>query len=230
MLDLLPENLPAPKPLPAFYPAVGTPRARIAFLAGCVQQVLDPEINWATLRVLARNGVEVIVPAGQGCCGALLMHTGNLADARNLASKNMRIFPQDVDAILTNAAGCGSGMKEYAQLFHGEPEEKAAQIFSKQVVDVSAFLAELGIIPTPAMAQPMKIAYHDACHLAHAQGVRQAPRDLLKSIPNLDLIEMNESDMCCGSAGTYNLQQPEIAASLGRRKAENIRNTNPRRW
>jgi glycolate oxidase iron-sulfur subunit len=225
MLALLPSNLPAAQPLPELYPAKGPRRARVALLSGCVQQVLDPQINWATLRVLAENGVETVIPKHQDCCGALSMHTGAAKQARALARQNIRIFPKDVDAILTNAAGCGSGMKEYGLLFKGLAEEKAAEAFARQVQDVSVFLEELGFRTPPALPKPLKVAYHDACHLAHAQGVQAAPRKLLKSIANLTLLEIPEGDMCCGSAGTYNLDQPLIAGELGQRKARNILNT-----
>lgn len=225
MLSLLPESLPpAGKPLPRLYPAIGQRRARVAFLAGCVQQVLAPEINWATLRVLARNGVEVVIPEGQGCCGSLMMHTGEAAAARDLARRNLPVFPKDVEAILTNAAGCGSGMKEYGLLFTGEPEAEAAQAFAHRVRDVSEFLAELGMVapPTPV---PVKAAYHDACHLAHAQRVVDAPRRLLRAIPQLTLLDIPEGELCCGSAGTYNIEQPQLADAIGQRKAHNILRT-----
>jgi glycolate oxidase iron-sulfur subunit len=203
-------------------PALGPRRARVALLAGCVQQALAPAINSATVRVLARNGVEVVIPADQGCCGSLMAHNGDAAFARTLARRNLRAFPADVDAVITNAAGCGSGMREYGLLFAGLPEEAAARAFAARVRDVSAFLDELGLLPPPPLAKPLRLAYHDACHLAHAQGITSAPRRLLRAIPNLTLLEIPEGDICCGSAGTYNLEQPEIAAQLGRRKAENI--------
>ncbi len=227
LLSLLPDELPPPaKPLPRVYPALGERRARVALLAGCVQQVLAPEINWATLRVLARNGVEVVIPAGQGCCGSLLLHAGEEAAARRLARQNLRAFSLEVDAILTNAAGCGSGMKEYGLLFKGETEEAAARELVNKVKDVAQFLDELGIdAPAPARLQPLKVAYHDACHLAHAQGVSAAPRRLLQRIPNLQLLEIPESELCCGSAGIYNIEQPALAEKIGRRKAENILQT-----
>ncbi len=225
MLSLLPDRLPDTKPLPEVTPAEGMPRARVALLAGCVQQVLAPEINWATLRVLAKNGVEVVIPKGQGCCGALMLHTGEARRARQLARNNLQVFPKDVDAIITNAAGCGSGMKEYGLLFNGQPEENEATAFAGQVKDVSAFLAELGLETPPPLNQPLKLAYHDACHLAHAQSVTEAPRQLLRSIGNVTLVDIPNGDICCGSAGTYNLEQPEIAETLGRRKAENILST-----
>jgi glycolate oxidase iron-sulfur subunit len=225
MLELLPARLPKPQPLPEIYPAKGTRRARVALLAGCVQQVLGPQINLATLRVLAENGVETIIPKHQDCCGALSMHTGAAGQARALARQNLRIFPKDVDAILTNAAGCGSGMQEYGLLFKGLAEEKAAEAFARQVKDVTVFLDELGFKTPGNLPKPLKVAYHDACHLAHAQGVQATPRKLLRSIANLTLLEIVEGDICCGSAGTYNLEQPAIAHELGQRKARHILNT-----
>lgn len=222
MVDLLPAELPKAAPLPYFYPAQGARRARVALLVGCVQQALAPEINWATLRVLSRNGVEAIVPQGQGCCGALSMHIGEASQARDLARANLGAFPTDVDAIVTNAAGCGSGMHEYPALFKGLAEEGAAIAFAEKALDVSVFLSRLGLMEPPALAQPLRAAYHDACHLANAQGVRSEPRALLSAIPNLTLLEIPEGELCCGSAGTYNLEQPAIAGQLGERKAKNI--------
>jgi glycolate oxidase iron-sulfur subunit len=226
MLALLPDRLPARQPLPAVYPAQGARRARVAMLAGCVQQALDPDINWATLRVLAANGVEVVIPPGQGCCGALMMHTGEAERARAQARAIMRLFPaDDVDAIITNAAGCGSGMHEYPLLFAGQPEEEQARAFSRRVKDISVFLVELGLLAPPPLAQALRLAYHDACHLAHAQGVTAPPRQLLRAIPGVTLVEVPEGEICCGSAGSYNIEQPEIAARLGGRKVRNILGT-----
>ena len=225
MIDLLPDSLPDAPPLPEIYPAQGPRRARVALLAGCAQQVLAPQINWATLRVLAENGVETIIPPAQGCCGALSMHSGAADQARSFARQNLKAFPDDVDAILTNAAGCGSGMKEYPLLFKSLPEENEARRFARQVQDVSVFLKDLGLKAPPPLPKPLKVAYHDACHLAHAQGIQSAPRELLRSIPNLTLLEIAEGEMCCGSAGTYNLDQPDIARELGQRKSRNIQET-----
>ncbi len=222
MLDLLPATLPRADPLPALIPAEGPRRARVALLTGCVQQALNPGINWATARVLARNGVEVVVPDGQGCCGSLAFHAGDLARARDLARVNVRVFPKNVDAILTNAAGCGSGMKEYGVIFAGQPEAVDARIYAGRVKDVTEFLDALGLIGAPSLPAPVRVAYHDACHLAHAQGVTAAPRRLLSAIAGLELAEIPEGDMCCGSAGTYNIEQPELAATFGRRKAQNV--------
>jgi glycolate oxidase iron-sulfur subunit len=222
MLDLLPEKLPETQALPDVYPAKGERRARVALLAGCAQQVLAPQINWATLRVLAENGVETVIPKDQGCCGALSLHAGAAEQAIAFARRNLHAFPKDVDAILTNAAGCGSGMKGYPLLFKGQPDEESAMAFARRVQDVSVFLDDLGFKAPPALPQPLRIAYHDACHLAHAQRIQSAPRKLLASIPNLTLLEIAEGDVCCGSAGTYNLEQPAIAGELGQRKADNV--------
>lgn len=225
MLDLLPDDLPPVVALPARVEAIGKRRARVALLTGCVQQALAPQINRATLEVLAANGVEVVVPAGQGCCGSLGFHAGELDRARDLARVNLRAFPKDVDAVLTNAAGCGSGMKAYDVLFTGQPEAVEAAIFVGRVKDVSEFLDALGILAPPALATPTRLAYHDACHLAHAQGIAAAPRRLLGAIPGLELVEIPEGELCCGSAGTYNIEQPGLAAQLGERKARNIIST-----
>jgi glycolate oxidase iron-sulfur subunit len=223
MVDLLPEKLPPAHPLPAYFAAEGERRARVALLAGCVQQELDPEIGWAAGRVLARNGVEVIVPAGQGCCGSLAMHAGEAAGARKLARRNLVAFPDDVDAVITTAAGCGSGMREYGALFLGEPDQEAAERLAARTLDVAEFLAELGLAAAPpALARPRRVAYHDACHLAHAQKVTAGPRRLLGAVEGLELLEPAEAELCCGSAGIYNVERPELAARLGERKARNL--------
>ena len=223
MLGLLPEQMPASQPLPSLIPAEGTQQARVALLAGCVQQVLAPDINWATVRVLARNGVEVVIPAGQGCCGALSMHNGEAGQATRLARHNLGIFELDaVDAIVTNAAGCGSGMHEYPLLFAGSADEARAEQFAAKVQDVSVFLDKLGIETPSALDEPLRVAYHDACHLAHAQGVRDAPRRLLTAIPGVTLAPIAEGEICCGSAGTYNIEHPELAQQLGQRKANAV--------
>jgi len=226
MLDLLPEKLPPRVALPPISPAQGKRRARVALLSGCVQQVLTPGINRATVDVLTGNGVEVVIPPRQGCCGALSMHTGAADQARALARRNFEAFNlSEVDAVVTNAAGCGSGMHEYPLLFAGEAEEQAARNFADKVQDVTVFLDALGIQPPPALPAPMTVAYHDACHLAHAQGVTDAPRRLLGAVPNLTLVPIPEGEICCGSAGSYNIEQPEIAAQLGQRKAAAILGT-----
>ena len=166
--------------------------------------------------------MEVVVPAAQGCCGGLAWHTGDLRAAQAFARRNLAAFPADVDAILTNAAGCGSAMHEYHLVLRGTPDEARAEAFRHRVLDVSVFLHRLGLRELPANPRPLKIAYHDACHLANAQGVRREPRALLRAIPGAELCELTNAHFCCGSAGTYNLDQPEIAASLGEQKARAV--------
>jgi glycolate oxidase iron-sulfur subunit len=223
MLDLLPRNIPPSQSWPKVTPARGERRARAALLIGCAQQVLDPDINTATIEVLSRNGVEVIVPPKQGCCGGLAWHTGELAAAQAFARRNLNAFPANVDAILSNAAGCGSAMHEYHLILRGTPDEARADALRKRVMDVSVFLARIGLREPPAgTGQPQRIAYHDACHLANAQNVRREPRELLRAIPGAHLLELADAHLCCGSAGTYNLDQPAIAASLGNKKAQAV--------
>lgn len=232
MLDLLPNTLPANQKIPAFTPARGPLRARVALLEGCSQQVLAPEINQATLEVLSHNGVEVHVPPGQVCCGALLLHSGDLEGARKLARQNLSAFAEVIvppakegpgfAALITNAAGCGSGLKDYAHLFLGMPEHAQAEAIGLKTQDITVFLAGLGLLAPPALPQKLRVAYHDACHLCHAQGVSDPPRQLLSAIPNLELVPLPQSDFCCGSAGTYNIEQPELALQLGQKKARFI--------
>lgn len=221
MLDMAPAEVPPAVALPRVTPARGERRARVALLAGCAQQVLEPDINAATIEVLTRNGVEVLVPEAQGCCGGLAWHTGDLEAARAAARRNLAAFPDDVDAILTNAAGCGSAMHEYHLILRGTADEARAEAFRKRVMDVSVFLARLGLREKPVgWGKARVVAYHDACHLANAQGVRAEPRALLQAIPGVEVRELANPHLCCGSAGTYNLDQPALAASLGRQKAE----------
>ena len=197
------------------FPAQGEQRARVAFFAGCMQRVTFAELNRATIRVLQANGCEVVVPAGQTCCGALHAHTGRRGTARELAMTNVLAF-EDVqfDALITNTAGCGSALKEYIQMFPGDSHEHEAIVkFSTRVRDVTEFLVELGLRP-PAGRVEINVTVQDSCHLIHAQKIRNAPRTLLASIPGLNLTEMRLADQCCGSAGVYNLTQPETAGAL----------------
>lgn len=230
MMDLLPRRLPSAVELPEWTPARGDRRARVALLAGCAQQVLDPDINRATIEVLSRNGVDVWVPPRQGCCGGLSWHTGDWAGARAFARRNLGVFEeQQVDAILTNAAGCGSAMHEYPLILSGTADETRARDLARRTLDVSVFLARIGMVEKPVgWETPVRVAYHDACHLANAQGVRAEPRSLLASIPGLELVEVPDAHLCCGSAGTYNVDQPVIAASLGSQKVTSIRRTGAR--
>ncbi len=204
-------------------PARGERRHRVGMLTGCVQSVFFPQVNAATARVLAAEGCEVVAPAEQGCCGALLVHAGEEEQALERARRTIEAFERaKVDTIVVNAAGCGSTMKEYGYLLRDDPKYAArAREFAAKCKDVSEFLAEL---EPRATRNPLKmrVAYHDACHLQHAQGVRTQPRALLARIPQLELMEIPEAAVCCGSAGIYNLVQPEAAAELGDRKAQNL--------
>ncbi len=229
MLSILPDRLSVDIPLPQFTPAEGTRRATVALLAGCVQQVLEPSINAAAIRVLSRNGVEVVIPQTQGCCGALALHNGDEKQAKRLARNNLLAFSEVIegnyDAMITTAAGCGSAILDYAYLLKGEPEQGQAQRLAEKCKDISVFLDELGLLPPPPLAQPLRIAYHDACHLAHAQKVTSPPRRLLEAIPHVRLVPIEQSEICCGSAGTYQFEQPQISRDLGLLKSKNIINT-----
>ena len=222
MLSLLPDKLPPARSLPTLLPAQGERRGKVALLLGCVQHVLAPEISHAAAQVLARNGVEVHIPREQGCCGSILLHVGEEARARDIARRNFACIPEDVDAIITTAAGCGSGMKDYELLFKGQADAARAAAFSRRVIDFSAYLAHLGLRETAGFSSQRRVVYQDACHLLHAQSHQSEPRALLNGIANLRLVEIADAGMCCGSAGTYNIDQPTIAAELARRKAEAI--------
>ncbi|HVS16087.1 MAG TPA: (Fe-S)-binding protein, partial [Thermoanaerobaculia bacterium] len=223
-LDLLPARSPQrPVTLTAPSPPAATARGRVALLRGCVQSVLAPELERCTVAVLHAFGWRVEIPAGQGCCGGLALHAGDLDQARALAARNLNAFDDGYDAIVTNAAGCGSALRETATLFAGSEREAAARRSSSRARDVSSVLAaSLGdAFPggLPPLPRPLRAVYHDPCHLQHAQGERRAPRTLLRAIPNLELVEPRESEICCGSAGTYNFEQPALADRLGERKA-----------
>lgn len=201
----------------------------VGLLTGCAQRVMFPQVNAATARVLAAEGCDVVAPAAQGCCGALALHAGRLDEARAFARRAIAAFEQPgVDRIGVNAAGCGSSMKEYGELLADDPAwADRARAFASKVRDASELVDELG--PPRATRHPLKlrVAYQDACHLAHAQGIRQAPRDLLASIPGVELLPIAEADVCCGSAGIYNLVEPDTARQLGDRKAGCIAAVNP---
>ena len=203
--------------------AVGTKRRRVGLLLGCVQREFFSQVNAATARVLTAEGCEVVAPQAQTCCGALLVHAGEEAGAMELARKTIDVFERaNVDTIVTNAAGCGSNVKEYVHLLRDDPEyAERAQRFSAKCKDISEILVELEP-RSPRHPLKLRVAFHDSCHLQHAQGVRSQPRALLASIPGLELAEIPESAICCGSAGIYNLVQPDAAKSLGDRKAEFI--------
>ena len=210
------------KRFPERVAARGTRRAVVGMLTGCVQSVFFPQVNAATARVLAAEGCDVLIPRGQGCCGALSLHSGREAEAQAFAQRAIATFEaEDVDAIVVNSAGCGSAMKEYERLLAGTGWAARAAALSARVRDLSEFLAELG----PAARRhplPVTAAYHDACHLAHAQRITRQPRELLRAIPELTLVELPDAGTCCGSAGVYNLLQPEAAGELGARKAQAV--------
>jgi len=209
--------------------AVGRERMVVAVLEGCVQRLAFSDVNAATIRVLSAEGCRVEAPAAQGCCGALPLHAGHIEQARELARHNIAVFEaSSIDRIVVNAAGCGSAMKEYGELFAGDPVwADRARRFSEKVRDVSQLLVELG--EARAVRHPIasRVVYHDACHLAHGQGVRAEPRAVLQAIPGLELLTPDEADICCGSAGIYNLVQPGPAAELGARKAGHIAALSP---
>ncbi|MBS1822882.1 MAG: 4Fe-4S dicluster domain-containing protein [Acidobacteria bacterium] len=209
--------------LPAVTAATNGKRLRVGMLAGCVQQVFFQHVNEATLRVLSAEGYEVVVPQHQSCCGALMVHSGIEDEARSLARKMIALFEKaDVDYIVINAAGCGSTMKEYEHLLRDDPAWAArAKAFSAKCRDISEIL----LLHPPQQTRnplPLRVAYQDACHLRHAQGIHAEPRSLLHGIPQLDVAEIAEANLCCGSAGVYNLLHPAPANELGDRKVENL--------
>ncbi len=222
-MESLAPRLGSPERIPPRTPAVGTRRRTVGLLTGCVQGTFFPDVNAATVRVLAAEGCEVIVPPGQGCCGALSSHGGREAQALRFAKSAIAAFERSgVDTIVVNAAGCGSHLKEYGHLLRDEPKwAQRAEALAGKVRDVTELLDELGPV-APRSSLPMVVAYQDACHLAHAQGIRDQPRRLLRGIPGVELRALVEAEICCGSAGVYNLLHPEPARELGERKARAV--------
>ena len=232
MLDLAPAKLPPPSPMqdPQVHRAQGERRGRVALLVGCAQTVLDPAINEATIRLLTRMGIEVVIPRGMGCCGALTHHMGKhdpaMASARaNIAAWTREIEGEGLDAILINTSGCGTTVKDYGFMFRTEPEKEQAERVSSLALDISEYLVRVGYRPT---REPpgLTVAYHAACSLQHGQRVTADPKTLLKGA-GFTVVEPAEGHLCCGSAGTYNLVQPEIARQLRERKLANIEATKP---
>ncbi|MDA0653807.1 MAG: heterodisulfide reductase-related iron-sulfur binding cluster, partial [Proteobacteria bacterium] len=233
MVESLPARVDPPSPTSApqvFAAEGGVRRKRVAMLTGCAQQVLGGRINEATVRILRRHGCEVIIAAGAGCCGALTHHMGREADARvaaraNLAAWGRELDGQGLDAIVINASGCGTTVKDYGHLFADDPEwrDTAARV-AELAVDVTELLADLGVRADAAPAGAPVVAYHDACSLQHGQRLSAPPRALLAA-SGFDVREIAEGHMCCGAAGTYTLLQPELSGRLGRRKAANVRAT-----
>lgn len=226
MQTIMPEvsKSPALESLPEVIPSrTDTTKSKAMLFTGCVMDVMFSEVNHATARVCTINGIEVHVPKQQICCGALQIHAGDRDQAKEMAKHNIDVFLESgVDCIVINAAGCGSSMKEYGELFKNDPEyrDKAKQ-FSDSVKDISELLVEVGFRP-PTGAVHRTITYQDACHLCHAQGIRKQPRQVLQSIPGLSLVEMNESDHCCGSAGIYNITHPDMSTDILNRKMGNV--------
>jgi len=222
---LLPSMPPADerRPLPPLTPAEGTRRGRVALLEGCVQSVVFGAHNRATARILALNGWEVVVPPGQGCCGALNAHGGDHARAVEMAKRTIDAFaPLRAEAVVVNTSGCGAHMKAFGRLLADEPAYAERAVgFARSVQDVSEFLAREPL-RGPLCAVPMTVTYHDPCHVVHGQKVRAQPRQLLAQIPGLKVVDLAESDWCCGSAGIYNLTQPEMATRLLNRKVDRV--------
>jgi glycolate oxidase iron-sulfur subunit len=225
MASLAPPVRRAPR-VPERVPARGERRAVVGMLTGCVQGEFFPRVNAATARVLAMEGCDVVVPRGQGCCGALSVHNGREAEAAAFARRTIDTFDAaGVEHVVVNAAGCGSSMKEYADLLSDDPTYAGrARRFAERVRDVSELLVELGPV-AGRHPLPVTVAYHDACHLGHAQRVRSQPRELLRGIPGLELREIADPEICCGSAGIYNVVNPEPARELGDRKARAVLDT-----
>jgi glycolate oxidase iron-sulfur subunit len=215
--------------LPEIIPANGTKRYRVGMLLGCVQRVFLPEVNNATVRVLTANGCEVVVPKLQGCCGALSHHQGQEAQTLELARQTIDVFSNlNLDAVLINASGCGHTLKEYGHILKDDPNyAERAKEFSLKVKDVQEFLDNVGLTATlsPLQDQPLAIAYQDACHMLHGQKISLEPRRLLRQIPNVILKESIDAALCCGSAGIYNILQPEVGHELGEMKVTNLTDT-----
>jgi glycolate oxidase iron-sulfur subunit len=227
MHGMLPRLKPHYGSLPHILPAEGTRRARVGLFLGCVSDSMYPETNFATAKVMQKNGCEVIIPRSQGCCGALHYHAGQEEPAVRFAEKNVAAFGfesdewKSLDAIVTNIAGCGAMLKDYGHLQH---HSEFGQAFAEKVKDISEFLVQLGPV-NPEHPLKLRGTYHDACHLCHAQQIRKPPRQLLEMIPGLEIVPLAESEICCGAAGSYNLTQPEMAERLGERKTRNILET-----
>jgi len=214
--------------IPEFTAARGERRFRVAMLTGCAQDLIFSDVNRDTVEVLAYNGCDVVTPRAQQCCGSLHAHNGELELARRLARQNLdQIPPEQYDAIITNAGGCGSHLKHYGQLLHDDPAYHArGELWDRKCKDVHEWLVHIGLRPPPTNgALPRLVTYHESCHLSHGQKIVSQPRQLLRAIPNLKLVELPEATWCCGSAGIYNITQPEMASQLLDRKMRNIQST-----
>lgn len=227
MQRFLPRLVPGGPALPEFLPAIGPRRARVALFTGCVADAVFRHAHWATARVLQQNGCDVVVPRQQVCCGAIHYHSGAAAPAMELAQTNSAAFDSaGVDAVIVNVAGCGSMLKDYGHIAHElEPANAglhdSLERCAAKMKDVSEFLADLGLVP-PTGEIKLRAVYQDACHLVHAQRIREQPRDLLARIPGLEIVQISEPEICCGAAGSYNLTEPEMSDRLAQRKLHNI--------
>jgi glycolate oxidase iron-sulfur subunit len=213
-----------PPEMPEILHAKGKKRYRVALLSGCVQSVFFSKTNYATVRVLRENGCEIVVPQNQSCCGALSVHSGRLSEGRKFAKQTIKTFEGlDIDAFVINSAGCGSTIKDYSELLKDDPEYSVrALALSEKTKDIMEFLSDTGI-EGDLKELNIKVTYQDACHIGHAQRIKEQPREVLKQIPGLELVEMPEADLCCGSAGIYNLVQPEMSQNLLERKMRNVK-------
>ncbi|MBP7003447.1 glycolate oxidase subunit GlcF [Amaricoccus sp.] len=232
MLAMAPARIEPPGPLdkPQVIPAVGPRRRRVALLTGCAQRALNGDINAATVRLLTRHGCEVVIADGMGCCGALTHHMGKVGESHASAARNIRAWMAEargagLDAVVVNASGCGTTVKDYGVMFAGDPLEADARVVAGLARDVSEVMADLGL-REPTQAEPMRIAYHAACSLQHGQQVRAAPKALLKAA-GFEVVEPRDAHLCCGSAGTYNLLQPELSGALRARKAATLEEKRP---
>ena len=227
LVTMLPRLGAPERALPEFLPAKGTRRAKVALFTGCVGDAVFRPTNWATARVLQENGCDVVIPRSQQCCGAIHFHAGSDEPARAFADTNVKAFDlDDVDAVIVNVAGCGAMLKDYGH--HWRDDQRAQrESLADKVKDISEFLDELGLVRPPGEIN-VTATYHDACHLGHAQKIKDQPRNLLMQIPGLNVVDLPETDLCCGAAGTYNLTQPEMSQRLSRRKLENIKSTGAR--
>lgn len=225
-IELLPKEISS-RPLPEFSPAKIQPaRGTVGFISGCVMSAMFAETNHSSVRLLNEAGFDVVTPKNQVCCGALFVHSGNLREGRKNAAKNIEVFArQPLSAIIINAAGCGSTLKEYSHLLDGTDLNNAARDFSSKVRDLTEFLVSNGFLERKFTPWPHRITYHDACHLAHPQRITLQPRQLVRAVAGENYVELPEADVCCGSAGSYNLTEPGMAARLQSRKVRNIAET-----
>lgn len=227
MYQQLPQLKPSARALPEFLPAIGERRAKVALFVGCVADAMFRHVHWATAQVLQENGCDVVIPPDQQCCGAIHYHNGAAEPTTRLMQQNCAAFPHDVDAVIVNVAGCGSMLKDYTHIAAetGLPPA-TVESFQSRIRDIHEFLHELGL-RQPAGRLECRVALQDACHLQHAQRITRQPRDLLNAIPGITLVPVEEPELCCGAAGSYNLTQPDMADRLGRRKIDHILATEP---